>query len=155
MNQDENLLFIILQDLIRKKFAWPLWYHERTLIAHHDYLYQFVNTTMGCYQQIHVVRFLNRIFSYLSLFFFFRSPVIVKNKNYYWKINVILIEFSKNHLSDNQSIQIQYLALPYQTILNQMPESLPKNTLGRKWIMCSYLDDKVCMYSILTSSVFV
>lgn len=152
MNQDENLLFIILQDLIRKKFAWPLWYHERTLIAHHDYLYQFVNTTMGCYQQIHVVRFLNRIFSYLS---FFRSPVIVKNKNYYWKINVILIEFSKNHLSDNQSIQIQYLALPYQTIFNQMPESLPKNTLGRKWIMCSYLDDKVCMYSILTSSVFV
>lgn len=147
MNQDENLLFIILQDLIRKKFAWPLWYH--------DYLYQFVNTTMGCYQQIHVVRFLNRIFSYLSLFFFFRSPVIVKNKNYYWKINVILIEFSKNHLSDNQSIQIQYLALPYQTIFNQMPESLPKNTLGRKWIMCSYLDDKVCMYSILTSSVFV
>lgn len=154
MNQDKNLLFIILQDLIRKKFAWPLWYHERTLIAHHDYLYQFVNTTMGCYQQIHVVRFLNRIFSYLSLFFF-RSPVIVKNKNYYWKINVILIEFSKNHLSDNQSIQIQYLALPYQTIFNQMPESLPKNTLGRKWIMCSYLDDKVCMYSILTSSVFV
>lgn len=150
MNQDENLLFIILQDLIRKKFAWPLWYHERTLIAHHDYLYQFVNTTMGCYQQIHVVRFLNRIFSYLSLFFF-RSPVIVKNKNYYWKINVILIEFSKNHLSDNQSIQIQYLALPYQTIFNQMPESLPKNTLGRKWIV----DDKVCMYSILTSSVFV
>lgn len=154
MNQDENLLFIILQDLIRKKFAWPLWYHERTLIAHRDYLYQFVNTTMGCYQQIHVVRFLNRIFSYLSLFFF-RSPVIVKNKNYYWKINVILIEFSKNHLSDNQSIQIQYLALPYQTIFNQMPESLPKNTLGRKWIVGSYLDDKVCMYSILTSSVFV
>lgn len=88
-------------------------------------------------------------------YFFFRSPVIVKNKNYYWKINVILIEFSKNHLSDNQSIQIQYLALPYQTIFNQMPESLPKNTLGRKWIMCSYLDDKVCMYSVLTSSVFV
>lgn len=74
MNQDENLLFIILQDLIRKKFACPLWYHERTLIAHHDYLYQFVNTTMGCYQQIHVVRFVNRIFSYLSLFFFLDHP---------------------------------------------------------------------------------
>lgn len=64
MNLDDNLVFIILQDLIWKKSLHDLFgFIKETVIVHRDYLYVFVNIIMECYQHIHAVRLLNRIFS--------------------------------------------------------------------------------------------
>lgn len=93
---------------------------------------------MECYHQIHVVRLLNRIFLYLSLVFFNITRNCDKQKitlHVYYKkkrIYKVLKNSFIRQLTHLNLQQIQYLVLPYQTIFNQMPESLPKNTLGRK-----------------------